>query len=81
MLKSVINNVPRFFFSNADPSGKGSTKEWVEKLIIVGYPKAATSVHITGQSHIQCFIHIKIKSCGDIVLFTYYRLNLIYRYM
>uniref|UniRef100_A0A8W8IBF8 Neutral alpha-glucosidase AB n=1 Tax=Magallana gigas TaxID=29159 RepID=A0A8W8IBF8_MAGGI len=25
--------------SNADPSGKGSTKEWVEKLIIVGYPK------------------------------------------
>lgn len=57
MLKSVINNVPRFFFSNADPSGKGSTKEWVEKLIIVGYPKAATSVHITGQSQ----THIKIN--------------------
>lgn len=57
MLKSVINNVPHFFFSNADPSGKGSTKEWVEKLIIVGYPKAATSVHITGQSQ----THIKIN--------------------
>lgn len=63
-------------FSNTDPSGKGSTKEWVEKLIIVGYPKAATSVHITGQSQ----THIKIKSHDD-VLFIYYRLNLIYLYM
>lgn len=64
MLKSVINNVPHFFFSNADPSGKGSTKEWVEKLIIVGYPKAATSVHITGQSQ----THIKRKSQDDVVI-------------
>lgn len=52
------------FFSNADPSGKGSTKEWVEKLIIVGYPKAATSVHITGQSQ----THIKRKSHDDVVI-------------
>lgn len=48
MLKTMFHT----FYSNADPSGKGSTKEWVEKLIIVGYPKAASSVHITGQSHI-----------------------------
>lgn len=47
MLKSVINNV-LFFFSNVDFSGKGFIKEWVEKLIIVGYFKVVISVYIIG---------------------------------
>ncbi|XP_065942611.1 neutral alpha-glucosidase AB isoform X2 [Magallana gigas] len=52
---SFKNNI--FQSSNADPSGKGSTKEWVEKLIIVGYPKAATSVHITVDGNSQSLHH------------------------
>ena len=39
-----------FVDSNADPNGRGTSREWVEKLVIVGYPKAATSVHITGNT-------------------------------
>lgn len=64
MFKKCYKQCSTLFFSNADPSGKGSTKEWVEKLIIVGYPKAATSVHITGQSQ----THIKRKSQDDVVI-------------
>jgi hypothetical protein len=47
---SELNNLHYdvLFFSNADPNGRGSSKEWVEKLVIVGFPKAASSVHITG---------------------------------
>ncbi|XP_056021403.1 neutral alpha-glucosidase AB-like isoform X2 [Ostrea edulis] len=43
--------------SNADPNGRGSSKEWVEKLVIVGFPKAASSVHITVAGNSQSLHH------------------------
>ena len=53
-----------FVDSNADPNGRGASREWVEKLVIVGYPKAATSVHITGNT---CTYKPVLQSHGPLI--------------